>query len=216
MTLLLLIACTAGDAADSATPIDDTAAGYDHPIVPEKYRGLWDEDSVSCDDAIFYWAFEGGIDADGAITGEEGWYWFFADEGAATDCSDVFEIEGAEQTEPIFEDPCLSCDRDFTASYNLAETGCNWEGYEGLLDNDSTDRIDEEEYTLAIMHDALDNDSDPLSQMNVWSYAQDDRVATDWNDRAISEGTYTPDGSDTRGAATLSWAIGGGVCVTIE
>lgn len=214
MFLLALFACT-DDPTDKPLPTD-TGATYDHPLVPEQYRGSWDEDSVSCDDAIYYWAFSGTIDADGAMVGTEGWYWFFSDEGAATDCVDVFEVTATEERTPVADDPCISCDRDFTATYTLTETGCNWAGYEQMFDNDDVDRIDEEVYSVALMLDALDNDLAPMDQMNVWSFAQDDRSATSWLDRSISTGTYVPDGSDTEGAAAVDWTIKSGVCVTIE
>lgn len=214
MILYALLACT-DDSADK-TPTTDTAAGYEHPLVPEEYRGSWDEDSVSCDDAIYYWAFDGTIDADGGMVGTEGWYWFFSDEGATTDCVDVFEVTGTEERTPVADDPCISCDRDFTTTYTLTETGCNWAGYEQMFDNDDVDRIDEEEYTVALMLDALDNDLQPMEQMNVWGYSQDDRSAVSWIDRSISTGTYVPEGSDTEGAAAVKWSIKTGVCVTIE
>lgn len=214
-TFLFLFACTDADGKDAASDTASTEA-YAHPIVPEAYRGSWDEDSVSCDDAIYYWAFEGSIDADGALTGSEGWYWFFSDEGAETDCVDMFSVTGEEARTPVGTDPCLSCDRDLTATWTLEETGCNWSGYESMFDNDDTDRMDEEIYEVAVMLDADNGMGDLLEQMNAWTFAQDDQDASSWIQRAISTGTYTPTGADLRGAAGVTWEIGSGTCVTIE
>lgn len=209
--LLLLLACNDSDANTKESVVDD----YAHPLVPEQYRGLWDEDSYNCEDVVYYWAFEGSIDDAGQISGTESWYWFFADEGAATDCKDVFTVSGAEATTPVSDDPCFTCDRDMTATWTLTEQNCNWDGYENLFDNDDTDRIDEEVYQLALMLDADDGSGGLLDQMNVWAFVQDDQSSRSWNMRPISVGNYAPTGSDTRGAATVDWAIGDGACVDV-
>ncbi len=212
LMLLLFAACSGGKPAadDSAT----SATDYEHALVPEQYRGSWDVESANCEDAIFYWAFEGGVDEGGNLSGKESWYWFFADEGSGTDCVDVFDVSGQEE-DTFLETPCFSCDREFTATWTLGETGCSWDGYENLLDNDDTDRIDEEEYEFIFLLDSHNGD-ELLPQMNVWSYVQDDQSRGSYNDRAISIGTYAPTGSDSMGAADLDWAIGDGVCITIE
>jgi hypothetical protein len=215
---LALVACGGGkDGGGGAGGGDDTGTA-NHPIAPDTYEGDWDIESLGCDDATVYWAFTGSIDADGRLAGEETWYWFFAEEGWDADCADTFDLDAVEEPTPIEDDPCLSCDRDFTASYVLNEDkrGCNIDGYESLLDNDTRDRIDEESYTLAIMLDTNPLGGDE-GDVNVWSYAQDDVSETTWNDRGIGLGTFTPEtAGDVAGPGTLTWARQDGLCVTIE
>jgi hypothetical protein len=207
----LLFACT----ADGSKVPEDTGTPYAHPIVPEAYRDAWDVDSITCEDVIYYWAFEGSISDTGAITGTESYYWFFSDEGAETDCKDSFSLAGQEESTPISDDPCISCDRDLTATLAMTEATCNWQGYEDLFDNDDEDRIEEEVYTVALMLDAFDGVSgELLDQLNTWGFFQDDVSSRSWIQRPISVGTYAPTGSDVRGAASLTWASDG-ICVNV-
>lgn len=213
--LLALFACGEKTADDSVA----TSAEEGHPLVPEQYADSWDIESLGCDDVTVYWAFEGEIESSGALSGKETWYWFFSDEGWDDDCADSFTLEGTEEETPIADNPCLSCDRTFTAAYELTEenTGCSMfaDGYEGLLDNDDTDRIDEEKYTMALLLD-----TDPLGgepgHINVWTYIQDDSRESDWNDRPISEGTLeTSTEGDYSGPGAVEWAREEGLCITI-
>ena len=218
---LLLLACS-GDGATGPGKEgggDDTSGPADtHPLVPDAYADAWDVESRGGEDATVYWAFTGAIDAAGALSGEETWYWFFPEAGWDADCADTFDVTAVEEPTPIADDACNSCDRDFTAAFVLNEDkrNCPFDGYESLLDNDTTDRIDEEAYTLALMLD-----TDPLGgepgETSVWSYAQDDRDADTWIQRAVSAGMFAPDVADeTDGPGTLTWARSEGLCVTIE
>jgi hypothetical protein len=212
---LALLGCAGGTGAN-----DDTAkSGSEdegHPLVPDAYDGLWDIESLGCDDATVYYAFTGAIDDAGTLTGEETWYWFFAEEGWDADCADPFVVEAVEEPTPIEDDACLSCDRDFTAVYTLDEDRrtCPLEGYESLFDNDDRDRIDEEIYTLAVMFDTNPLEAAP-GVMNVWSYAQDDQDADTWIDRGIAAGTL-PVEAATAGPGAVTWASPDGLCVTFE
>ena len=213
---LPLAACEGGGEKQG----DDTAGtteDYAHAIVPEEYRGSWDVESANCDDAIYYWAFEGSIDDNGNFEGTESWYWFFNDDGAMgglDDCVDAFNTEGQEEDTRL-ETPCFSCDREFTATWTLGETQCSWDGYENMFDNDDVDRLDAEQYEFIFLLDILNGDA-LLDQMNVWAYVQDDQSASAYIDRPISVGSYTPTGSDNLGAADLRWSIVEGQCVDIK
>jgi len=217
---LLLLACSVDGAPRSEKADGDDTSGTagTHPLVPEAYADAWDVESLGCEDATVYWAFTGAIDAAGTMTGEETWYWFFPEAGWDADCADTFDVSAVEEPTPIADDACNSCDRDFTAAFVLNEDkrNCPFDGYESLLDNDTTDRIDEEAYTLALMLDTNPLGGDP-GEVSVWSYAQDDRDEATWIQRAMSIGTFTPDtAEDVTGPAALVWARSEGLCVTIE
>ena len=142
----------------------------------------------------------------------------FPEAGWDADCADTFDVSAVEEPTPIADDACNSCDRDFTAAFVLNEDkrNCPFDGYESLLDNDTTDRIDEEAYTLALMLDTNPLGGDP-GEVSVWSYAQDDRDEATWIQRAMSIGTFTPDtAEDVTGPAARVWARSEGLCVTIE
>ena len=209
--ILALLAC---DAADSAA--DSTDSGGEASIAPAEYADGWDTDALSCSEgAIAYWAFEGEIDASSHLTGAETWYWFFPDEGSATDCADTFTLAGDEGESPVPDAPCNSCDRSFTLGYDEDpdRVTCNWDGYENLLDNDETDRIDEESYTMALMLDTDPLGGDP-GDVNVWSWIKDDFSPTQWNDRPLATGSFG--GDDVAAEGSLKWAIPDGICVTIK
>jgi hypothetical protein len=217
MFLLALLACVGKPGSDDTS--GGATADEHHPLAPPEYEDSWDVDSLGCDDATVYWAFDGAVDDAGNLSGQETWYWFFSTEGWDDDCADTFTLTGVEEDTPIADNSCLSCDRDFTASYVLedANKGCtSLGGYESLLDDDNTDRIDEEEYTMALLLDTNPLGADEAGHMNVWTYVQDDRTETQWNPRNISEGTMTPDtAEDYAGAGTMKWAVDDGICVTI-
>lgn len=208
-----LFACTGKPAEGGPSE----TAEEQHPLAPEQYRDVWDVDSLGCDDATVYWAFTGAIDGSGAIAGEETFYWFFSDEGWDDDCSDTFDLAGIEETTPVDNDACNSCDRDFTASYVLNEEkrDCPLGGYEQLFDDDDTDRIDEEAYTIALMLDTNPLGGEP-GDISMWAYFQDDRSDDAWISRANSAGVMTPDAADDfTGGGSLEWSLIDGFCVTI-
>lgn len=213
LALTALLACSGGPAADAKGQTPTETA---HPVAPEAYADVWDVDSLGCEDATVYWAFQGAIDDAGELVGEETWYWFFAEEGWDADCADTFDVTAIEEPTPVADDACISCDRDFTARYALTDDkrGCPLDGYESLFDNDTRDRIDEELYTIALMIDAQPLGGEP-GEVNVWSYAQDDQSATTWHDRGVALGTL-PDEASTGGAGALTWVVPDGTCVTIE
>ena len=212
--LCLFAGCTGGstDTADSA--VEDEGK---NPVAPNEYEDAWDVDAVSCPaGAMVYWAFDGAIADNGNIVGEETWYWFFATEGSAGDCSDTFSIDGVEADTPYADDPCNTCDRDFTTDMveNESKHGCTQfaDGYENLLDDDDVDRIDGEAYELLLMLD-----TDPLGgeagDVQVWTFVQDDQAKKSYNDRTLGIGTFTPD-DDVDGPGALRYASDG-LCVTI-
>ncbi|MDP2316259.1 MAG: hypothetical protein Q8P41_25395 [Pseudomonadota bacterium] len=214
---LALLACTSSSPGEKDSAAENPATGG-HPYAPDQYEDTWDIDSLGCDDATLYWAFDGAIAADGTLSGEETWYWFFSDEGWDTDCADTFDLSAVEEPTPIESDACNSCDRDFTASYVLNEDKrtCPFDGYENLLDNDDVDRIDAEAYTLAVMLDTNPLGADP-GEVTTWMYAQDDRDEAEWIDRGLSTGTMTPETADDyTGPGAIAWARQEGLCITIE
>lgn len=216
---LALLACTSSNADEAAT---DTAAEGPgpNPIVPEQYELLWDLNAVGCEDegAIVYFAFEGTIDAAGDLSGRETWYWFHSGEGWEGDCADTFDVRG-EAGELNWDDaPCSGCDRAFIADWVLDEgtRQCSY-GYESLLDDDDTDRIDEEAYTVALEMDPLSPGGNVNAQNLVFSWTQDDRNSNSYNARPQARGTYTPlDEADFAGAADVTWTVSSGVCVAFE
>jgi hypothetical protein len=212
LPLVLLAACTDGGESGNS---DDTGEAGALSDIPADITAGWDVESVGCPEgATAYWYFEGEITADAEIHGTEAWYWFFPDEGDATDCVDRFALDGVEEPTPVPDDPCLSCDRDFTAHYVLDSTECNWDGYESLLDNDDTDRIEEEEYVLALMFD-----TDPLGgeegEVNVWTFFRDDTSNRTYNDHGINDGFFVPDdGMD--GPGKMTWVARDGLCIEVR
>lgn len=210
--LPLLAACTG---APEETAAEDSGPEGALAEVPEDLTEGWDIESVSCPQgATAYWFFSGEITSDAEIRGTERWFWFFPEDNAAPDCVDSFVIDGKEAATPVPDDPCYSCDRDFTADYVLDSQTCTWDGYESLLDNDDTDRIDEEEYKLALMLD-----TDPLggeaTETNVWTFVRDDASLQSYNDRGVQDGFFVPDdGVDGPGA--LTWVSREGLCVEIK
>jgi hypothetical protein len=212
LPLLFALACTGGTDGEDSAAISEPGALDD---IPSDITAGWDVNSVGCPEgATAYWYFEGEITADAEIHGTESWYWFFPDDGDATDCVDSFKLDGKEAATPVPDDPCYSCDRDFTADYVLDTMTCNWDGYESLLDNDDQDRIEEEEYKLALMFD-----TDPLSgeegAVNVWTFFQDDASARAYNDHGVNDGFFEPeDGVD--GPGKMSWVAPGAFCVEVK
>ncbi|GDX81489.1 hypothetical protein LBMAG42_33000 [Deltaproteobacteria bacterium] len=210
----LMAGCGDASGGSDTAPVDDEGK---NPVAPNEYEDAWDIDALTCPDgAMVYWAFDGAIDDNGGIKGEETWYWFFAAEGSAGDCSDTFSINGEEGETKYTNDPCNTCDRDFTTDMVEDESKhrCTQfaDGYENLLDNDDVDRIDEEAYQLLLMLD-----TDPLGgeagDVQVWTFVQDDQSNRDFNDRSLGIGTFTPeDGVD--GPGDLTYASDG-LCVTI-
>jgi len=210
---LLLAAACSGEAAGSDTADSGEAGAL--ADVPEDVTAGWDVESVGCPEgATAYWYFEGEITDDAEIHGTERWFWFFPEDNAQEDCVDKFAIDGNEAATPVPDDPCYSCDRDFTADYVLDSQTCAWDGYESLLDNDDTDRIDEEEYKLALMFD-----TDPLGgeegDVNVWTFFRDDASSRAYNDHGVNDGNFVPeDGVD--GPGTMTWVSPEALCIEIK
>ena len=212
LPLFALVACGTAASTDSSGSGDTGTS-----LAPDEYADIWDTESAGCPDgATVYWAFEGNIDDNSKLVGEETWYWFFAG-GGVGNCSDTFDISGKKATNPVADDPCNSCDRDFTADMVLNEDkqGCTQiDGYESLLDNDETDRIEEEAYELALMLDTNPLGGDP-GEAQIWTYVMDDQ-GKGWIDRSIGRGMFTPDTEgDVAGPGALTWARTDGMCITI-
>jgi hypothetical protein len=208
-----LLAC-GGDAADTASA--DAGLGP-NPIVPEAYELLWDLDAASCPDAgaIAYFTFEGTIDAEGVLRGEETWYWFHTGTGWEGDCTDTFTLAAPADSIWGRDNPCTGCDREFhgTLALDAARRGCSY-GYEGLFDDDQRDRLEEEAYDLDVQLDTLTPSGNVNQQMLVFSYVQDDQTPTSYNGRAQARGAYVPASEgDFQGEASVSWAVQSGICV---
>jgi hypothetical protein len=208
-----LLAC--GDEAADTSAVDTLGP---NPIVPEAYELLWDLDAASCEEpgAIAYFTFEGSIDARGRLTGEETWYWFHSGAGWEADCKDVFTIDAPEESIWGRNNPCTGCDREFHGALTLddARRTCSY-GYESLFDDDNRDRIEAEAYDLDVQLDTLTPGGNVNQQMLVFSYVQDDQTPTSYNGRAQARGTYTPaTEGDYEGAATVSWTVQQGLCVS--
>ncbi len=211
LPLAFVGACT--EASESGGS-EDTGAGGALEAIPEDITAGWDVESVGCPaGATAYLYFEGEITTDAELRGTESWFWFFPDDGDATDCVDSFRLDGEEEPTPVPDDPCYSCDRDFTVDYVLDSMTCAWDGYESLLDNDDQDRIEEEEYELALMLD-----TDPLSgdegDVNVWTFFQDDSSNRTYHDHGVNEGVFVPE-VDVNGHGTLTWVSPEALCVEI-
>jgi len=202
--VVTLAACaTATDSADGGDTADDPNA------VPADYADVWDTEAVSCPDgALGYWAFEGEIDGD-RLSGVEKWYWFFPDD--TVDCVDTFSLEGDAEDTPVSDDPCYSCDRDFTAEYKLTGKTCSWAGYESLLDgNDEEDSAEDETYEMALMFD-LDRYDPP--EADVWSFVRDPEDRRSWMDRETVKGEWA--GADKDADGHIRWA-NEGMCIEIK
>lgn len=204
-SLVCLVACdtTATDTAGGDTAEDPYA-------IPKDYLDEWDVEAVSCPEgALGYWAFEGDIAGD-ALTGTERWFWFFPDDGSATDCVDTFSLDAEAGTTPVDPDPCYSCDRDFSGKYSLEEKTCSWAGYESLLDgNDDTETIDDEVYRMAVM---LDLDRYDPPEADVWTFVQDPEQRSSYPDRGTVKGEW--DGADKDADGHIRWT-NEGLCVEI-
>jgi hypothetical protein len=220
---LALTGCTGGT-GDKKPAGDDTGATEGpNPIVPEQYELLWDTDASSCDDeAIVYWLFDGDIDDAGNLVGTERWYWFFAAEGWDGDCYNTFDVVGEEGELGWETSPCSGCDREFLATWTLDEDEegdyvCQGYGYESMFDDDTRDRIDDEEYYADVMLDPLSPSGNVNEDMLVFTYFQDDQSEYSYNARTDARGTYTPGGDDYEsGPAHLDWTLASGTCVDFE
>ncbi len=214
---LLLVACTGAPAgSDDKSGTDDTGELGPNPIVPEGYELLWDLDASSCEDAdsIVYFLFNGAIDEEGNLSGEEGWYWFHKTEGWEGDCKDTFQVTGVEGELGWSTSPCSGCDREFLVEWELPESECGY-GYESMFDDDSKDRIDDELYVGDILLDTLSPSGNVNENMLVFAYFQDDQDEYTYIPRTDSRGEYYPDeGADyATGSATLMWVVSQGMCV---
>ncbi|MSQ03724.1 MAG: hypothetical protein EXR71_17860 [Myxococcales bacterium] len=196
---------------DTAAPDSgDSTADQDPYAIPNDYLEQWDLESLSCDGALGYWAFDGEFADDGKLSGAERWFWFFPADDPTADCVDTFTLDGEVAATPVDDDPCLSCDRDVTASYALTEKTCNWDGYESLLDNnDETDTVDDETYKLALMFDLDRYDG---IEVDVWDFVQDPESKNNYLQRDNVKGVWS--GADKDAAGHISWA-NEGMCVEI-
>lgn len=220
--MLALVACTGKDPGgpDGAddTAGDDTGYGP-NPIVPEAYQYLWDLDASSCEDAdaIVYYAFEGGVDADGVFSGREGRYWFFAAEGWEGDCVDTFTVQAEESDTNWQEDPCSGCDREFTGTFELedADRGCGGFDYEDFFDNDD---VRNDKYNVIIMLDPLSPGGNANETTLVMMAFQDDDNQSSYSFAAdYARGDFLPLAEgDYEGAATVTWASTSGTCVGFQ
>jgi hypothetical protein len=214
---LLLLACSGAPSEDDKTTDDTGEELGPNPIVPEEYALLWDVEASSCEDdayGIVYYLFNGTIDDDGNLEGEEGWYWFLKADGWEGDCKDTFQVRGVEGELGWSTSPCSGCDREFLVEWELPETECGY-GYESFFDDDNKDRIDDELYTGDLLLDTLSPSGNVNANMLVFAYFQDDQDEYSYIPRADSRGDYYPEeGADyASGAASLTWVISSGMCV---
>lgn len=223
LALTLLLACSGGDGNKQPNGDDSGATEGPNPIVPEQYELLWDLDASSCEDeAIVYFLFDGDIDDAGNLVGTERWYWFFAEEGWDGDCYNTFDVVGEEGELGWKESPCSGCDREFLATWTLDEDEdgdyvCQGFGYESMFDDDTRDRIDDEEYYADVMLDPLSPSGNVNEDMLVFTYFQDDQSEYSYNARTDARGTYVPGGDDYEsGPAHLDWTLTSGMCVDFD
>ena len=90
--------CVPGE-EDTDTDTDSVDEG--HPLAPERYKYLWNVEGT-CEtwnnrtgNQVYILAEDVRVESDGAMSGVEKWYWFWAGEGWEGDCVDTFEIMGA-------------------------------------------------------------------------------------------------------------------------
>ena len=190
---------------DTAGTDSGDAAGDDDPYaIPTDYLDQWDVESRGCEGALGYWAFAG------KLSGTERWFWFFPEDDPSADCVDTFSLDGEVAATPVDDDPCLSCDRDVTADYELIEKTCNWDGYESLLDNnDENDSVDDETYKLALMFDLDRYDG---IEVDVWNFVRDPEARDNYLERDNVKGVWG--GADKDAAGHISWA-NEGMCVEV-
>lgn len=176
----LVVACKGDDDAED-TGSEDTGGETDyHPLVPEKYRYMWDTDGCTTEEGKpgvkVYWLVdegEGSANAMGHFTATERWYWFTGDRD--NDCVDEFSIQGDYATFDYGMLGCSECDEAFEIRRTLGESGCNYTYYSifGL-----EERPEEEIYDAIVLFDTLTPSGNPN---------MDNRML-------VVQGSETPDG----------------------
>ena len=211
--LVLALACSGEHTKESSAAPADTAPSYS-PILPEEYKDVWDDKAVSCDgEAIVYHAFSGTIDDRGKISGKEGYYWFFGNDGFEGDCVDTFTLEGPSGDINWQEDPCSGCDLAFTPTLELADADSTCSILYGSFFQDDKNKTNKFETVLKL---------DPLSpggNLNEKTLVMMFVAVTGTNSYSsytdYARGDYTPQTEDFMGPADMKW-LGSGDCVKIS
>jgi hypothetical protein len=213
MIWLLLVACTGGP-KESAKESVSTEPEFS-PILPPEKQGYWDDKSEGCDDSTVYRWLKATIDDAGNISGTEGWYWFFEEEGFEDDCVDTFTITGSEGDINWSSDPCVQCDRSFKAEWNLEDANrtCNFD-YEDFFGNE---KVAEDVYDTVFKLDPLSPSGNVNEKTIAYLYAKVVGTNSYVGDNDWARGSFTPttEGDYTKGAV-LDMENLGGDCVDIN
>lgn len=155
-----LAGCGKDTDTQDTSDTEDTELDY-HPLVPEKYRYLWNTGPCDADPQtdgmqegvqVYYLMEEGegGADTDGRFTGTERWYWFFGNNDLDEDFVDTFEIEGKYELFDYGMLDCDGCDVAYSITRSMVEQNGNYTYYSifGL-----DERPDEEVYNAMVLFD---------------------------------------------------------------
>lgn len=217
--VLTLAACSGKDGGDSSGGAD--TGPQDNPLVPEAYRGLWDTEASYCEDAnaILYFAFSGGVDSSGKISGSEGFYWFFNTEGFEGDCVDTFTVSGERGEVNWSSDPCTGCDMEYLADWELEDsnrTCADAYDYEFFFLDSNDDEVETDSYSLSVMLDPLS----PSGMVNQFTYVYsfvEETSGSSYLQRPNATGDVTPEvEGDYEGALSIEWVVQQGVCIEIS
>ena len=158
---MLLFALACFKAGDDGPIAGDSGSSGDsgelvHPNVPEDKWGIWQHEGCNDGaDTIVYIVADGDTDADGNLTLEEKWYWFFDDSSWDDDCIDTLTYTG---------------ERVSTSTHHSFEATESEEGYSGTVKK-TDDQCPQMNYLSTFKHpDADDFEYGDTMKMNFWTF----------------------------------------------
>jgi len=160
--LALAPGCNKGD---SEGDTDDTSGEAEHhPLVPEKYRYLWNTGGCETTDGksgvqvyILVDEGDGSADASGSLTATERWYWFYGGEWDE-DCVDTFQLTGEFKVFDYTMLGCSECEEAYEVTRRLTEASCGLTYYHIFA---LEERPDEEAYQAMVLFDTLTPSGNP-------------------------------------------------------
>jgi hypothetical protein len=205
---LVAVACSGPDTAATDSDTDVVAES----IIPEQYRGLWNEGPCGSNGRGFqaYRLVEDGRFAeDGSFTGTERWFWFFP---YKPPCIDAWKLTGTSIGNGLAHG-CGECEIVLDIVREPEDLACTWiEPHEWFDIVDDGLPTNQWSYTHKLLMDTLSPSGNPNQDNRVLilnRYYKE--ISSEWaNPEDYSIGTLAPDTEVYGPPASLTWV--GGEC----
>ncbi len=190
LTGLAIAGCKPDPSDTDVSHTGDTGATDGHPLVPEKYKYLWNTGACTTTDGkegiqvyILVDEGDGEAQATGKFKATERWFWFHGGD-VADDCVDTFELRGDYLSYGYDLFNCGECDEAFDITRTMVDRTCNYT-YFTLhgWDPEKYDAPDEEIYDIILLFDEIGPSGNPNmdNKMLVIQGAQDPSGAYSMN-----------------------------------